>query len=126
RLNGFANSLRASVQIARSEAVKRNSGVTLCASSNGTSCAASGGWEQGWIVLSGTTVLQRQQALPSDFKMTQSGGTGPLSFPSTVLGATAATLTFCRFPPVGGQERVITISGTGNAYVTITTAGACS
>ena len=39
RLNGFANSLVASAQVARSEAIKRNSNITLCASANGTTCA---------------------------------------------------------------------------------------
>ncbi len=76
RLHGFANSLVASAQIARSEAIKRNSNITLCASANGTTCAPAGavGWEQGWIVLNGATVLQRQQALPTQFKVKQAGG----------------------------------------------------
>jgi type IV fimbrial biogenesis protein FimT len=130
RLNGFANSLVAATQMARSEAIKRNTTITLCASANGTSCAASGGWEQGWIVLNeGTdpdTVLQRQQAVPSEFNVTQSGGTAALSFLPTVVGTTTATLTVCRADPVGSEERVLTISGTGSAYVTITTTGTCS
>jgi type IV fimbrial biogenesis protein FimT len=130
RMNGFANTLVAATQIARSEAIKRNQTITLCASSDGAACAASGGWEQGWIVLNEATdpdtVLQYQQPLPSEFNVTQTGGTAPLSFPATVVGTTTATLTVCRSDPVGNEERVVTISGTGSAYVTITTTGTCS
>jgi len=126
RLNGFANSLVASAQVARSEAIKRNSDITLCASADGSTCAGSGGWEQGWVVLSGATVLQVQQALPTEFKVTQTGGTASLTFPGTVVGTSTAILTVCRLTPVGNEERVVTINGTGGAYVTITTAGACS
>jgi type IV fimbrial biogenesis protein FimT len=126
RLNGFAGSLVGSAQVARSEAIKRNSNITLCASANGSTCAASGGWEQGWIVMSGATVLQAQEALPTEFNVTQTGGTAPLTFPGTVVGTTTATLTVCRSTPVGNEERVVTINGTGAAYVTITTAGTCS
>jgi type IV fimbrial biogenesis protein FimT len=125
RLNGFANSLVASAQVARSEAIKRNRDITLCRSTNGTSCAGSGGWEQGWIILNGGTVLQRQQALPTEFSIT-GGPSGGVVFPGTVVGTTAATLTVCRKTPVGHEERVVTISGTGAAYVTTTTTGTCS
>ena len=122
RLNGFANSLVASAQVARSEAIKRNTSITLCRSANGTSCAGSGGWQQGWIIMSGATVLQRQQALPTEFSITG----GDVTFPATVVGTTPVTLTVCRKTPVGSEERLVTISGTGAAYVTTTTTGTCS
>ncbi len=45
------NELQTSLTFARSEAVKRNSPVVLCKSSNGTSCQDSGtAWQGGWIV----------------------------------------------------------------------------
>ena len=50
KLSSYANNLAASAYFARSEAIKRNALITLCVSSDGTSCAASGGWQQGWIV----------------------------------------------------------------------------
>ena len=123
RLNGIANSLVASSQVARSEAIKRNRDITLCKSTNGTSCAGSGGWQQGWIILNGATVLQRQQALPTEFSIT---GGAAVTYPGTVVGATGTTLTVCRKTPLGSEERVVTISGTGAAYVTTTTTGTCS
>jgi len=42
------NELQATLSLARSEAIKRNTGITVCRSSNGTSCT--GNWQDGWIV----------------------------------------------------------------------------
>jgi len=124
KLRSYANNFLASVYLARGEAIKRNSVVNLCASSNGTSCT--GDWEQGWIVLTGTTVIQRQSALSSGMKMTESGGVSSINFQPTGVGVTPATLTVCRATPsVGGQERVISISATGRASVAKTTTGSC-
>ncbi|WP_218573173.1 GspH/FimT family pseudopilin [Pseudomonas sp. L-22-4S-12] len=124
RLRTVANSLSASVQLAKSEAMKRNAAVTLCKSANGTSCVTSGGWEQGWIVLSGSTVLRRQQALPSGYQVSSS--TNALSFRPSGMGSTQATLTACRASPLGREERVVTVSATGRAMVEKTTVGSCS
>ena len=124
RLNSYSTDLVAGSQVARSEAIKRNAVVTLCASSNGTSCTP-GGWEQGWIVLGGT-VLQRQLAAPTGLKI-DSGGIASLSFQPTGAGATAATFTVCRATPsVGREERVVTIDATGRPWVKRTTAAVCS
>lgn len=126
QLSAAANNLLASVQLARSEAIKRNRAVTLCASANGTSCAASGGWEQGWIILdAAAVVLQRQESLPDRYLVAQAGGTVPLNFQPIGVGATAATFTVCRDNPDGGQERALNVSATGSARVTVTRTGSC-
>ncbi len=45
------NELQTSLTFARSEAIKRNSPVSLCKSTNGSSCQNSGEiWQTGWIV----------------------------------------------------------------------------
>ena len=126
RLSAAANDLLASVQLARSEAIKRNVTVTLCASADGATCAASGGWEQGWIIVAAGAVIQVQQGLPDDYLLTQSGGTVPLSFQPIGMGATGATFTVCRDDPDGSQERVLTVTAAGSAFVTRTTTGSCS
>ena len=127
KLGSYANNLVAGAHLARSEAIKRNAVVTLCVSSNGTSCA-SGGWEQGWIVLAADgTVVQRQQALPAGLKVNRVGGADSLTFQPSGVGAISATFTVCRATPtVGGQERVVLISATGRPSVSKTTAGSCS
>lgn len=126
RLSASANNLLASVQLARSEAIKRNVAVTLCASADGATCAGGGGWEQGWVVRSAAEVIQSQQALPDGFLVTQAGGTAPLSFQPIGIGATAAAFTVCRDDPDGSQERVVTVRAAGSAYVTRTETGSCS
>jgi type IV fimbrial biogenesis protein FimT len=126
QLRSSANDFVASTNFARSEAIKRGSAVTMCVSADGASCAA-GGWEQGWIVLSGTTVLQHESAAPSGFKLSATGSVANLTFQPIGVGATAATLTVCRATPtVGSQERVVTLDATGRAWSKITTNGVCS
>lgn len=48
RITAQANEFVSTLSLARSEALKRVSRVTVCASSNGTSCT--GGWNQGYLV----------------------------------------------------------------------------
>jgi type IV fimbrial biogenesis protein FimT len=124
KLNTLANNFAASAQLARSEAIKRNAPVTLCASSNGSSCT--GAWKDGWVVLAGGTVVYTQAPLPSGFLL--SGGVTSIAFQPTGVGATAANLTLCRATPtVGSLQRTITISATGRPGVTkVTGASTCS
>ncbi len=126
KLRSYANSLVGSAFLARAEAIKQNAPVTLCVSANGTSCET-GGWEQGWIVVSGATVVQRQQATASGYKITASAGLSSLTFQPTGIGATQATLTICRATPEAGkQERIVTVSATGRPSVSKTAVGTCS
>jgi len=127
KLGSYANSLVAGAHLARSEAIKRSAPVTLCVSSNGTSCGT-GGWEQGWIVrATDGTVIQSQQALPAGLKVTEGAASTSLVFNPSGVGATSAIFTVCRATPTaGGQERVVSVSLTGRPSVTKTTAGSCS
>lgn len=129
KLTSYANNLVASAALARAESIKRNATVTLCVSSNGSSCASSGSWEDGWIVVlsDGTTIIQAQPTAVSGYKITEASSKRSLTFQPTGVGATTATLTVCRATPtVGSQERVVSISATGRASVTRTTTGSCS
>jgi type IV fimbrial biogenesis protein FimT len=115
KLSSYANSLAANAYLARGEAIKRNTPVTLCVSSNGTSCGA-GGWEQGWIVLASGTVIQHQAALPAGLKITADTGATSFIFSPTGVSNFASgdtTLTVCRLTPVGTQERLVRIRVTG-------------
>lgn len=126
KLASFANNLSSSALLARSEAIKRNAPVTLCVSSSGTACGT-GAWEQGWIVISGTTVLHRQEALPSGLKVTEAAANDEIIFRPTGVGATPATFTVCRAAPsAGNQERVVTINANGRSDIDKTTTGTCS
>lgn len=136
RLSSYANEFVASANLARSEAIKRNSRVGLCVSVDGASCSSSGGWDQGWVVFhdannngafdSGELVLQRQQALAEGFSMTAAGGLRYIQFEATGIGATASTLTICnKAVPSGSKQRIITLTAAGRLSVA-TTSGDCS
>lgn len=143
KLTSYANNLVASTLLARSEAINRTAVVSLCVSSDGSSCGT-GGWEQGWIVMCRSTnntscdpadnpadpytiVIQSQPALSSGWKITASSAITSVSFQPTGTGATSAVLTVCRATPsVGSQERVVRISASGRPSVTKTANAACS
>jgi type IV fimbrial biogenesis protein FimT len=133
KLSGFSNTFMASANLARSEAIKRNSVVRLCRSADGASCATSGNWQQGWIVFhdvdndsvvdSGETVIQRQQALSNDYRLT--GDSYNLAFLGSGMVLSAANLVLCRGTPVGAQEREIRIMAIGRTSVTTTKNNVC-
>lgn len=51
RLSTQANRLVSSLQFARSEALKLRTSISVCRSTDGTTCVGAGGpWETGWIV----------------------------------------------------------------------------
>src|SRR5690349_2717570 len=54
KLSSMSNSLVAHLQLARSEAIKRNGRVVMCKSPDGSHCTSAGGWEHGWIVFQDT------------------------------------------------------------------------
>ena len=59
RLTSASNEMVASLQLARSEAIRLNRNVAVCRSANGTSCTTGSAWNQ-WItiVVTGSTVLR--------------------------------------------------------------------
>jgi type IV fimbrial biogenesis protein FimT len=75
RVKAAVSDVYASLIFARSEAIKRNQRVVLCASSDGTGCANSPNWAQGWIVFIDSDgdgyvgavadILKRQGAFPT-------------------------------------------------------------
>ncbi len=127
KLTSLSNSFMASAQLARSEAIKRNRSVILCASSNGSTCT--GTWSGGWVVVltDGTgTVVNSQPALPNGFLMSEANGLTSIVFQPTGVGATFSTLTLCRATPTpGDQKRTIQIDATGRSDVTRDPATTC-
>ncbi|MCQ4296826.1 GspH/FimT family pseudopilin [Pseudomonas stutzeri] len=124
RLRTYTTDFSASAQLARSEAMKRNSPVTLCSSSNGATCDASAGWEQGWVIRSGSTVIRRFPAANPGYLL--SSTVRELTFLPSGFGSTPASLTICRASPLGSQERALTLSVTGRITLTRTQTGNCS
>lgn len=87
-----SNLLAASLNYARNQALIQHATVTLCKSSNGTSCASSNGYEKGWMVFvdanangaydTGETILKKV-TLNSNNKITINGT--PSSAPGIAL-----------------------------------------
>jgi type IV fimbrial biogenesis protein FimT len=140
RLSSYTNNFVASTQYARSEAIKSNAPVTMCASSDGATCAASGTWAQGWIVMcnadpaaptvcktggTSTIVRQTQPAVASDYHFTTASGVYAITFPASGVGATQVAVTVCRYNPPGNQERQITLTASGRTAVQTTRTGTC-
>lgn len=50
RMSSEINGLLGDVQYARAEAIKEGQTVSLCVSSDGTTCSGSTNWQNGWIV----------------------------------------------------------------------------
>ena len=50
QLISSTNELLSALHVARSEAIKSNGRVSICESSNGTTCTTTGDWKNGWIV----------------------------------------------------------------------------
>jgi type IV fimbrial biogenesis protein FimT len=54
RMTGMVNQLMGDLNMARSEAIKRGSATSLCASTTGSECEESREWDDGWIMFSDT------------------------------------------------------------------------
>lgn len=101
RIDSVQQSLARDLAYARQEAISQSLPVSLCRSATGTSCAVSGGWNQGWIAFtdvpggtpgtvdSGEEVLRVQEAMDGrdDLDATddyvQFSSRGVLQVPST-------------------------------------------
>lgn len=101
RISGQVNDIVASVNLGRSEAVKRANGVTVCPSSNGTACSGDADFGVGWIVFNdpnvdaavnaGEEVIRAYPALTGGTEAKFDGTTTSLTFLQT--GRPLATFT---------------------------------
>jgi type IV fimbrial biogenesis protein FimT len=130
RVSTAASDLLADLLLTRSEAAKRRVRVVMCKSANGETCAATGSWQQGWIVFvdndgdaqrdAGETLLRVQPALAATMRLT---GTQPVakyvsyvSTGNTKLvggGFQAGTLTVCSQSADPSTARQIIVNSTG-------------
>lgn len=126
-LRSYSDAIAVDAILARSEALKRNRTVKLCASNDGAACTVSA-WGDGWIVIdeSVPTVISSHGAVKSNFLVNEADDKASLSFPPSGIGVTTASFTVCRSDPVGSEERVVQIGASGLPLITKATAGSCS
>ena len=141
RLTGAANDLLASAQLARSEAIKRQRTVALCASPNPTdpvpACdVAFSGWvvwvdmNNDGVIGAGESIVTRHNALDPSMRLFSNGGGfmsyQPSGFTQPTVGGVASTthVLICdergELPPAGNayrSKRALFLSATGRPSV---------
>lgn len=128
RRDSATKALTAHLQLARAEAIKTSRKVELCPSSNGTSCADSNDWKNGWLVfvdLNGNDALDDGEliavrgASPGIASMTATNDVKKLVFLSNgLLGAGTTVITVKAAGSSTTKVNEIDISRVGRAQVT--------
>jgi len=82
RIAAEINGLLGDMQYARAEAIKEGQPITVCVSSNGTSCANVNTWQNGWIVLNAASnvILRVQKTFASTDTFVATNGVGAVTF----------------------------------------------
>ncbi len=112
RLSGASTELVTALQVARSEAIRRNAPVTVCGSADGASCANTTDWSR-WIVTgrdnaTGSTEVIRDSAVSGNMQV--AGPAAGIRFRSTGLLDAQTSMTVCLpVSTVGDNQRVVTM-----------------
>lgn len=143
KVSSASNVMLSGLYLARAEAIKRNSSVVLCRSADGTACAASGSWDQGWIVFddrnnnsvrdAAEPLLQQQAQLATTVRLSGNGNVERyVSFAATGAtrlvggGLQMGTLTICTRSPSRSEARTIVINAAGRPRVERVTVESCA
>lgn len=130
RLNGATEELVTALQLARSEAVRRNSAVTICSSDDGATCSGSGDWSR-WIVTgadntAGTIDTIRDRSANAALRLSGPGA-GIQFNPSGLIRAQQGLTVCAPTDSVTDNQRVITVLISGVvSYAKAGSEGACS
>ena len=142
KVSDIATRVAVTASTARGEAIKRNGRVVMCMSSDGATCAGSGGWDQGWILFHDRnqngardanadptlddTLIMKESGITSGYKVLEVDSKTSLNFPATGIGATTAAYTVCRaLPTIASQQRLVNVGPTGKGSVTKITGTTC-
>ncbi len=113
RLTTQANELVTALNLARSEAIKRNATITMCASSNQNSCT-NDGWKNGWIILSNNEVLRAFGPMKGLASITSSADSLQYLPTGFINGGTTFTFDLCAKTGQAGRKINITPTGRPN------------
>lgn len=144
RMSSTTHGFITSMNLARSEAVKRGTQVTMCKSGDSATCVNNGGWEQGWIVfVDNNGDGQRQTGgTPEELLRVQNSLSGGISisgqddvenlisyaadgFAKLVAGGNLrrdhSTLVICDSRNFGDHSRALVLNTTGSIRTTSAT-----
>lgn len=127
RLNGAAGELQTAVQLARSEAVRRNVPVTLCGSADGLTCSGATAWNR-WIVRGrdpGTvnTVDILRDETPAGGLQVSGPAAGIVFRSSGRIDAQAAVTTCMPVSNPGDNRRAVTVMISGVSSISKSNGG---
>ena len=131
RLTAQANEVMASLQQARMEAIRRNRSVTVCRSTDGTTCAGAGRWNRWITVATGGEVL-RVNTVKAPLQVT--GQAASIIYRADGLARAAAggvltdnVITVCipTTTPATNRRAVSMVSGSRISITSSDGAGAC-
>jgi type IV fimbrial biogenesis protein FimT len=138
RISGEVNALLGDMQYARSEAIKEGQTVTVCSSSNATTCSNTTSWRDGWIVFSdpngngavdfGEPILRVQPAFPPGDTFNANQGAKWVLFnrEGFALGLNnTVTITLHALLPDTGSTRCLAITLVGQLTTEVSGTGAC-
>jgi type IV fimbrial biogenesis protein FimT len=144
RVAAEINSLLGDLQFARAEAIKEGQDVTVCQSSDGTTCTGSTSWDRGWVVFSdpnqnqltdfGETRFRTQSAFTGSDTLVASlttGGAGPTAVTFSREGfltlgpGVASIFTLHTTPANTAYARCLLVSVVGQLTVELTGTGTC-
>lgn len=122
RVTTQTNELVSALNYARSEAVKRGDPVSVCSSADGSTCAASTDWSNGWIVFTDSAGVVGALNPPTDELLQVWPATGGLAlnagrdfvrYASTGMSTTTTAFTLHKAGCAGQKARNISIATTG-------------
>ena len=139
RITTDVNRFHTSLMLARSEAMKRGSRITICKSADGTACNAALNWESGWLMFvdfdqSGTingadVAIEASLGLRANYTLRNSGGNFAnwvgYAPDGTIRGSggnNPDTYRLCGPNADLEQARTVNINAVGRAVVSTTTA----
>lgn len=131
RTASISSTFLSQLRLARSEAIKRNDRVVVCKSATATSCATSGGWNQGWIVFhdannnaqldTGETVIHHEGPISASMRFSGNQNVAqyvsytPTGVAKLVNGAfQAGTFHLCQSSVQNGEVTQIVLGSSGN------------
>jgi len=144
RLSSEVNGLLGDLMYARAEAIKEGNGVTVCVSSNATSCSGAATWQNGWIIFSNPTnaanpaagtVLRVQAKFTGSDTFISNTGVSAVTynregFATTAAGFPNTIITLHDSTANSAWTRCLTISPQGlvatETHLTSVPAGACT
>ena len=113
------NDVVTALNLARSEATRRGSTITVCSSANAATCSGSNDWSSGWVVRSAAGDVLRVWPARSDDAGIVAANVSQVQFQSrgSLAGATAPVIAV-RLPDCTGMNgRDVAVNGAGRISV---------